>query len=82
MCPERLFKKEISFLMRQRIDICRHSNCVGLYQMSPTSVRIHEDYYIKKTIFLREGSQKFHKFMEHLQRDQDVGGLFLTINTS
>ena len=34
-------------------------------------------HYIKGTISLREGSQKFHKFMEHLQRDQDVGGLFL-----
>lgn len=35
-------------------------------------------HHIKGIIFFREGSRKFHKFMEHLKKDQDVGGLFVT----
>ena len=38
-------------------------------------------HYIKGIIFLREGSQKFHKFTDHLKIDQDVGGIFVTTNT-
>ena len=43
LCVRKVIKKEISFCIRQRLDICRHSNYVGLYQMSQTSVRILED---------------------------------------
>ena len=43
LCAQKGYLKSNQFFMRQRLDICRHQNCVGPYQMSPTSFRILED---------------------------------------